>query len=282
MNKTRYLEVVWRQYFTEEESEMLVSFLDLIGFDAFHEDDGIFRAYIDSEIFDSKLLAETLSNIPIEKELSIYEISKLPDKNWNEEWEINFPPVIISDSVIVRAPFHQHNTEIPYEIIINPKMSFGTGHHETTSGMLEMMPELDFQGKNVIDMGCGTGILSVFAEKLGASHVTAVDYDFGCFENTKETIQLNHLLCTEVMHGDNKIIAGMSADIILGNINRNILLEHISTYADCLRKHKGYLMMSGFYSEDLGMIDEECMKNDLKRVKYFEKNNWITSLYKII
>jgi ribosomal protein L11 methyltransferase len=281
MDKKGFIEIVWPQYFTSEESEILISFLDLIGFEAFHEDDGFFRAYVDVEVYNSQTLSETLSNIPIEKDLTTFKVSQLPDKNWNEAWESEFTTVQIGDFLKIRAPFHTIETRSQFEIIIEPKMSFGTGHHETTSGMLEMMYEIDFTGKSVIDMGSGTGILSVFAEKLGAASVIAIDNDPVCIENSREIIELNSSHCIKVLSGESSALEGLNCDILLANINRNILLNDIKEYKKTL-KVGGLLMMSGFYSHDLGMIHEECILHGFQSVQVKTKNNWIICLYKLI
>jgi ribosomal protein L11 methyltransferase len=277
----KYYQISWNVVFNSEESEILISFLNEIGFEAFHEDDTVFKAYIDTDVFDQDVLKETISMLPFGADLSEYIIEEMPDINWNSQWESNFSPVVIDNHVTVKAPFHKLETKTPHEIIIEPKMSFGTGHHETTSGMLSVMSELNFDGKTVIDMGCGTSILAVYASMLGAKHVLAIDIDHQCIINSLEIIELNKVANIHVMQGDIEALEGKEADIILANINRNILLNQIKTYRKVLNIG-GLLMMSGFYEHDLGMIDEECQNSGFEQISNITNNNWIICLYKAI
>jgi len=277
----KYYQISWNQLFSSDESEILISFLNEIGFEAFHEDDTVFKSYIDIELFDEDVLKETLNMLPFGIDLTEYIIEEMPDINWNSQWETNFTPVVIENHVTVKAPFHNIETKTPYEIIIEPKMSFGTGHHETTSGMLSMMSEISFKGKTVIDMGCGTSILAVYASMLGAKHVLAIDIDNQCIINSLEIIELNKVANIHVMQGDIEALEDKSGDIILANINRNILLNQIKTYRKVL-PNGGLLMMSGFYEHDLGMIDEECQNSGFEQISNNTNNNWIICLYKAI
>jgi len=278
MNKS-FLKIIWPLFLSQNEAEFLVSYLSEIGFEAFHEDDSQFNAYIDKNIFDEDLLKNVLSVIPVKANLSSYLIEEQEDKNWNEEWESNFQPVYVGDKITVRAPFHQIETTTPHEIIIQPKMSFGTGHHETTFGMMEMMCKQDFSDKTVVDMGCGTSILSVLAEKLGANAVLAVDNDPVCIENSSEIISLNQCKRIEVVLGDADALKPQSADIILANINRNILLNDIHKYRKALNSG-GMLMLSGFYNHDADIINDECLQNNLLPIMQHEINGWTIYLYK--
>lgn len=280
MNKN-YLEVTWPSYMPQNETEILISYLFDIGFEAFHEDESSFKAYIDQSVFNEVMFLETLSQVPVHSDLTDYQVNVMPDKNWNEDWELNFSPVIISDKITIRAPFHDVQVETPHEIIILPKMSFGTGHHETTSGMLEMMMTINFKNMTVVDMGSGTGILAVFAEKLGATSVVAIDNDPVCIENSNEILELNNSQNIQVIYGDAGVLDNLKADIILANINRNILLNDISSYAKVLSKG-GRLMMSGFYKHDLDLIDDECTSHGFKNTLHSIKNNWIICLYEKI
>jgi ribosomal protein L11 methyltransferase len=276
----RFLEICWTTFIPQEESEILISYLLEIGFEAFHEDEFVFRAYIDSNLFNNEVLKDELKRISISSNIHDYTICELPEKNWNEEWEKNFSPVLILDQITIRAPFHDIEMRTPYEIIIEPKMSFGTGHHETTSGMLEMMLRLDFKEKKVIDMGAGTGILAVFAEKLGATEVVAIDHDYVCIENSEQILGLNHCINIKVLHGDSNLLSELNADIILANINRNVLLNDIKTYSASLSMN-GFLLLSGFYEDDFSLIDSECIQNGLKLHDQLKKNNWMICIYKL-
>ncbi len=277
----KYLEIFWQYHIPEEEVEILVSLLDHAGFNSFYEDENVFRAYIEKTLFNEVEMLRILSFFNFSFPVNDFVIFEMPDKNWNELWEKKFNPVQIGGFLTIKAPFHTISSRTEYEIIIEPKMSFGTGHHETTSGMLEMMHTLDFKERKVIDMGCGTGILAVFAEILGARSVVAIDNDPVCIDNSIEIIKLNDCQNIVVKLGDASVLEEIKCDIFLANINRNILLNDIRNYRRTLSSG-GLLMMSGFYSDDLGMIDEECKKHGFEAVSHIKKNNWIICLYKIM
>jgi len=276
-----YIELSWNEHLDTDEAEILISLLNELGFDSYFEDEGVFRAYVEKSIFNHDLMMNMLQNVTFSINITEYQIKEVPQKNWNEVWESEFSPVEIGDFLTIKAPFHNIETKSDFEIVIEPKMSFGTGHHETTSGMLEMMHELDFKGKSVIDMGSGTGILSVFAEKLGATSLIAIDNDPICIENSKEIFDLNKCKSIKLVLGDASALNGLHCDILLANINRNILLNYIKEYRKALSKD-GLLMMSGFYAHDLGMIDEECKAHGFESIKVSTKNEWIVCLYKVI
>src|ERR1700760_4182873 len=252
------------------QQDLLNNELAGIGFDTFEEVELGFKAYIPAVDFNRELLE--LHVEPYHRLFSFtYEITLIPQKNWNEVWESNFEPIAISDKIFVRATFHEPKPEFEYEIVIDPKMAFGTGHHQTTSMMLELMLENEFAGKNVLDMGCGTGILAIMASKLGAAKVTAIDYDIVCFESTEENAQLNHIDNITAMCGSKEVIPDVQYDTILANINRNILLDQISRYSEVL-KTDGELYLSGFYEQpDLDIIMDEARKYGLKYI--IHKNN---------
>lgn len=280
-NNNSFLEISWKTKISEEECDILVSLLNELGFDSYAESENEFKAYIESVLFDEDALNNSFTLFPFTSDLTKYSVQLLPDHNWNQMWEEHFDPVYISDLLTIKAPFHTNAKQAKYEIIIQPKMSFGTGHHETTSGMLEMMLNTDFINKSVIDMGCGTGILSVLAEKLGASSILAIDNDPVCVENASEIAMLNNTTKIVVQLGDASMLAGKKARIVLANINRNILLKDMASYHQSLTED-GLLLMSGFYSEDLGMIDEAANKLGLVRIETITKNNWIICSYKLI
>lgn len=279
MTNKNYLEITWNQYFSNEFNEIFVSYLLIYGFDSFFESDTFFKAYILEDEFDSNIFKEFLTEIQSDYNLQDFSVEKMENRNWNQEWESHFEPVIVNNKLTIRATFHNIENKTEQEIIINPKMSFGTGHHETTSGMLEMMMSVDFKDKEVIDIGCGTGVLAIYASMLGANSIIAIDNDSICVENSIENNSLNSITNIEVYHNDAEGLRNLKADIILANINRNILLNDISRYNKSLNNN-GILIMSGFYNEDLYLIDEECEKHNLKRQNLIEKNNWIIALYK--
>lgn len=261
--------------FTENQaSDILVALLSDIGFEGFIEEDNLLKAYCKTEDVDETALNKIFNLLPADvlKNVSKKNIENI---NWNQSWERSYSPVIIQNKILIRAPFHQNLPTFPYEMVIEPKMSFGTAHHETTSLMLEMMLSESFDQKKVLDMGCGTGVLSIFAEMLGAKHVIAVDNDPNAYENAIENIRRNHCKNVEVYHGSMEKVGTGSFQILLANINRNILLEHISQYAQKLEKN-GSMLLSGFYLPDLESIRVEAKKNNLHFTGYLEKNNWIS------
>ncbi len=257
--------------------QMLMHELGNIGFESFSETSDGLIAYIESKSFDDSLV----NNITFYNDLALGNVEFtsifIKDRNWNEEWEKNFPPVEIADKCNIRAPFHAP-TNMAYEIVIEPKMSFGTGHHETTSLMIEQMLDMQFVDKQVLDMGCGTGVLSIMASKLKAASIVAIDIDEWAYNNTIENCTINNAYNVATEIGDIDLILGKHFDIILANINRNILLKQIAHYADC-QSNNGNLIMSGIYLEDLPMIQKCAEQQHYMFVKVVEKNNWIAVLF---
>jgi ribosomal protein L11 methyltransferase len=274
-----YYELLFTVITTEDyQQDMLINTLGEVGFDTFEELEFGFKAYIPVDDFDEAKLIEALE--PYRDLFTFsYEITLIPQKNWNEVWESNFEPIIISDKIFVRATFHEPRPEFEYEIVIDPKMAFGTGHHQTTSMMLELMLENEFLDKNVLDMGCGTGILAIMASKLGAGNVTAIDYDPVCFESTEENTQLNHIDNITALCGSKETIPEVQYDTILANINRNILLDQIQRYSEVL-KPEGELYLSGFYEQpDLDIIMDEARKYGLKYITHKNNSDWVAAKF---
>jgi len=274
-----YYELLFTVIATEDyQQDMLINTLGEVGFDTFEELDFGFKAYVPVDDFDEAKLIEAIT--PYREMFTFsYEIALIPQKNWNEVWESNFEPINIQDKIFVRATFHQPKPEIEYEIVIDPKMAFGTGHHQTTSMMLELMLENEFSSKNVLDMGCGTGILAIMASKLGAAKVTAIDYDIVCYESTLENAQLNHIDNITAMCGSKEVIPDEQYDTILANINRNILLDQIPRYSEVL-KAEGELYLSGFYEQpDLDIIMDEARKYGLKYIIHKNNSNWVAAKF---
>ncbi|MFO8129028.1 MAG: 50S ribosomal protein L11 methyltransferase [Bacteroidales bacterium] len=272
-----YLELIIRgRDLSQLEREIIISALDHLGYDGILEDEDDIRAYAPLAGMEKKPSEEMLKIlIPRVR----FRWNTIPEVNWNERWEQQFQPVIISDKLYIRAPFHPPIPEIPIEIIIQPKMSFGTGHHETTAMLLELMTDLDMAGKQVLDMGCGTGILSVAASKLGAGHVLAVDNDRRAWENAQENCRGNKIRGITVEHGDVAAIKNRSYDIIFANINRNILLRDMTTYVQCL-SNDGILALSGFYESDLDDIKGEAEKLHLKHTATLERHKWVALAFR--
>jgi len=273
-----YYELVFTTLPTEDyQQDLLIDALGEIGFDTFEELDLGFKAYIPAKRLNKNELDSVLGHYREMFSFS-YEITVIPPKNWNEVWQSNFEPITVGDKILVRATFHPPKSEYPYEIIIDPKMAFGTGHHQTTAMMLEWMLETDFAGKKVLDMGCGTGILAIMAAKLGSGEILAIDNDPVCFESTMENAKLNHAGNIQAACGSKETIPEKQFDIILANINRNILLDHLERYSQVL-KLGGEIYLSGFFEKDLELITRECRKHDLKYKNYKKNKDWVAAKF---
>lgn len=252
-------------------SEILIAELSYAGFESFVENEEGVTAYVVSEEFDEEAFAglHILQSDEFEITYTSQEIEKV---NWNIEWEKNFNPIIIDDQCSVRAPFHE-KPETEFDIVIEPKMSFGTGHHATTHMMLQFILKNEWEGKSVLDMGCGTGVLAILTEMKGAKSVDAIDIDNWCYLNALENVVRNNCELISVYEGAAELLEGKHYDMIIANINRNILLEDISKYSACLNPG-GKLFLSGFYIEDIPAIEEECNINGLKIEDELEQENW--------
>jgi ribosomal protein L11 methyltransferase len=261
----------------EESYEILVAELAELGYESFIEQNDYLKAYILSENFKENAIKELFENYREQFEVS-YQIKNLQKTNWNEEWEKNYSPVEIAGKVRIRAIFHEPKPEFQYEMLITPKMSFGTGHHETTSLMIENQLTINHQGKSVLDAGCGTGVLAIMAHFLGASAIEAFDIDEWAVENTQENIKLNHCSDIKVFQGTmNQIASQKQFDIILANINRNVLLADMPLYARNLKK-EGYLLLSGFYENDTKDILQAVQRENLHFISQKTKNNWVAMI----
>ena len=260
----------------EPATEILIAELGFAGFESFVENENGVIAYIQQEDWNEHMLDDI--NILRSDEFSItYKKDVIEQTNWNKEWEKNFNPIQVDGQVSIRAPFHD-NPNLRYDIIIEPKMSFGTGHHETTHMMIQHLIHLDLDNKKVLDMGCGTGILAIFAEMKGAKPIDAIDIDSWCYENSIENCERNHCNHINVYEGDASLLKNNKYDLIIANINRNILLNDIQIYSSCLND-KGVLLLSGFYKEDVPIIDAETSKYKLLLEKTIERNNWAALKY---
>lgn len=261
-------------------ADILTAELGELGFDAFVETEDGFSAYIDEDKYSEQALQEVFERYADFVQVT-YAVQKIERQNWNEEWERNFEPLFIGEQVSVRASFHEKPANAKYDIVINPKMSFGTGHHETTTLMIENQLTLDHQGKRVLDMGCGTGILAIMAGELGASEIVAVEIEDWTVENARENAELNGYKSIDVRLGGAETIEGDKPyDIILANINRNVLLEDMPAYKAVLVP-EGWLLLSGFYTEDLPIIQQRATELGLNYTSHREKNNWVSALFKL-
>ena len=253
-------------------SEILIAELGEKAFESFIETETGISAYVQKDLWTPTILEDI--QILENPEFTIsYTFEEIEQVNWNEEWEKNFEPIEVDGKCHVRAPFHE-KTSAEFDIVIEPKMSFGTGHHETTHMMIQHILETDFTNKKTLDMGCGTAILAILAEMKGAQPIDAIDIDNWCYLNSIENAERNNCNHISVYEGDAALLAGKKYDIIIANINRNILLNDMPSYVDCLNEN-GVLFLSGFYTEDIPVISESCHSKGLQYVKQFERNNWV-------
>lgn len=260
----------------EPATEILIAELGNVGFESFVENEEGVTAYIQKEDWHANILEDIY--VIHSKEFSIkYHQNEVAQTNWNAEWEKNFESIQVDDIVSIRAPFHE-NPNLKYDIVIEPKMSFGTGHHETTHMMVQHLLQLDLENKKVLDMGCGTGILAIFAEIKGANPIDAIDIDNWCYENSIENVARNNCKNITVFEGDSLLLNNRKYDVIIANINRNILLMDMAIYTNCLQEN-GILLLSGFYQEDIATIDAEVSKYDLKLETFIERNKWVALKY---
>lgn len=256
-------------------SDILITELAELGFDSFSETETGFCAYIPEHLYSEKRVENMAQAADVQ--LS-FQKKVIPSQNWNEKWEKSFEPVIVSDKCCIRAPFHQISRQVLYDVVIEPKMSFGTGHHETTALMIESMLSVDFKNKAVLDMGCGTGVLAILASKMGAEKIVAVDIDDWAYNNTLENIQANKIANIHTLQGDVNSVKE-EFNIIVANINRNILLADLKKYCKLLSS-SGLLIMSGFFNSDLEDITKEAETAGLEGESKRVKNNWAAAAFR--
>ncbi len=276
MSNTVYIEYNFEITPLQPTSDILIAELGAIGFESFVEHETGIQAYIQKEDWQADMLKEV--GILTNPDFSIsYGFKEIEQENWNATWERNFNPITVDNECEVRAPFHE-KSDVTYDIVIEPKMSFGTGHHETTHMMLQFILAHDFKGKTVLDMGSGTGVLAILAEMRGAMSVDAIDIDNWCYLNAVENVERNNCKQIKVYEGDASLLKDQKYDVIIANINRNILLADIPEYAKCLTKG-GQLFLSGFYKEDIPLISKKCSEYGLNFEKNLQKNNWVAVKY---
>ena len=258
-------------------SEILMAEIAETGFDSFLETEKGFEAYVENEKFDQHQVSAVQAKYNHVMPLFFF-LDKIQKQNWNEEWERNLEPIIVDEKCLIRAEFHKVKKKYPYEIIITPKMSFGTGHHQTTYLMIKNQMGMDHQDKRVMDAGCGTAILSIMASKLGAREVEAFDIDDWSVINGRENIEIND--CKNIQLHQGRIseigLTGMF-DIILANINKSVLMSELEVYSRFLNK-EGYLLVSGFYVQDIGDLKKKAVQHGLKEKQRDERETWAALL----
>lgn len=272
MSNTIYLGYYFKVEPLQPAVEILIAELGYAGFESFVETEDGVTAYIQKDEWHDAIL-EDVQILNSEEFTISYTFEEIEQTNWNEEWEKNFNPIEVDGMVTVRAPFHE-KTNTEFDIVIEPKMSFGTGHHETTHMMIQHILKNDFKDKSVLDMGCGTGVLAILAEMKGAKPIDAVDYDNWCYLNSLENVERNNCEHITVIEGDASVLKNKKYDIIIANINRNILLQDMAVYTACLNKN-GVLFLSGFYNDDIPIIRQACENQMLKFDEKLERNQWV-------
>ncbi|MEP7252646.1 MAG: 50S ribosomal protein L11 methyltransferase [Ginsengibacter sp.] len=259
---------------TPERSEILIAELSELNFYAFEENKNLLTAYIREDVFDNVAFESSLKN------REEYKLETIRSQNWNEKWESDLQPVLIGKFAGIRASFHESLEQVDHEIIITPKMSFGTGHHATTALMIEQMSEIDFFGKNVLDFGTGTGVLAILAEKLGANKILAIDNDEWSITNALENLQAN--ACKKIkIQKKESICDDVGQDVILANINLNVLLQHAVNIAS-ITNEEGFVLLSGFLENDKDQLVQEFEKYGFTKKNVRKKNEWTSILFKKI
>ena len=254
--------------------DMLVTMLAEMGFDSFMDEARSLKAYCSADSRDD-MAVENLLNEPSFFGIQLLKVEEMPDKDWNELWEASYQPVVVNERCRVRAPFHEPDTSFEFDLVIEPKMSFGTANHETTAQIIQLMLETDFQGKDVLDMGSGTAVLAILAKKLGAAHTIAIDNDEWAYRNAFTNCELNGISDIEIILGDALAIKG-EYDVVLANINRNILLRDMHYYVAAM-KPNSHIFFSGFYTEDLPSIQAESERLGLHYCRHLSRNNWVAA-----
>lgn len=254
--------------------DMLTTMLAEIGFDSFMDEDYALKAYCSTDSRDD-MVVENLLLDPAFTDLRLLKVEEMPDKDWNELWEASYQPVVVNERCRVRAPFHEPDPSFEFDLVIEPKMSFGTANHETTAQIIQLMLETDFQGKEVLDMGSGTAVLAILAKKLGAGHTVAIDNDEWAYRNAFTNVDLNGVSDIDIILGDALSIQGQY-DVVLANINRNILLRDMHYYVEAM-KPGAHIFFSGFYTEDLESIKVEAERLGLHYERHLTRNNWVAA-----
>lgn len=273
-----YVEYSFSRPDSDIQHDMLTALLSELGFDSFMDDADGFKAYCPENVRDDAAVEALISQSPFIG-MHLLNVEVMPDKDWNEVWEASYNPVVIDSRCRVRAPFHAPDSSFVYDLVIEPKMSFGTANHETTSQIIKLMLDTDFKGKDVLDMGSGTAVLAILARKLGAKRVVAIDNDEWAYSNAFTNVALNGIQDIEIKLGDAHAIGDDKFDVILANINRNIFLCDMTYYFDALREG-GCIFFSGFYAADLEIIKTEAERLGLHYDRHTVKNDWVAAVFK--
>ncbi|MDR2423261.1 MAG: 50S ribosomal protein L11 methyltransferase [Prevotellaceae bacterium] len=278
---TDYIKLVINGSNDEVLREILTAELAEAGVEAFDENEGLLNAYIQKNAFD-KTVFDGIFAGALFAGIFEYLPEEVKQENWNSLWESNFEPVVIGNKCVIYASFHSDLPEVDYKILINPKMTFGTGHHETTHLCVQAILDLNLQGKNVLDMGCGTGILAILAAMSGAAKVTAIDNDPTAAENAAENAELNGMLHKmNIYAGEANMLANKQFDLIIANINRNVLLNDMDKYVASLIPD-GMLVVSGFYRNDMALLLETAQSSGLVQTGYNLRNGWAVMIFKFM
>lgn len=259
----------------EVATDVLAALLAEVGFESFVPNEEGMEAYVPHNLYDENNITAVIENFPLEGYTITYNSEFIEGEDWNAEWEKNyFQPIVLGEECVIHSTFHTDVPKARYDILIDPKMAFGTGYHQTTCHMLRAILASDMNGKSVLDMGCGTALLAILARKHGATDVVAIDIDEFAYENAKENVVLNNTPDIEVrLGGADAIKEGDSFDYVIANINRNILLADMVNYVRCM--HPGsQIFISGFYTEDMEVLKEEAARHGLRYIGYAEDNRW--------
>lgn len=268
------LEFTFTSPSSDIQHDMLTTMLAEMGFDSFMDEDHCLKAYCTEENRDDNAVEALLSD-PAFFGLHLLKVEEMPEKDWNELWEASYQPVVVNERCRVRAPFHAPDPGFEFDLVIEPKMSFGTANHETTAQIIQLMLETGFQGKEVLDMGSGTAVLAILAKKLGASRTVAIDNDEWAYRNAFTNCELNGIKDIEIVFGDALSIQGRF-DVVLANINRNILLRDMHCYVAAMNAN-ALIFFSGFYTEDLDSIKAEAERLGLHYRRHLSRNNWVAA-----
>lgn len=255
-------------------SEVLVAELGELGFDSFVDTDLGVKAYVAEDVYEEENVHDLIHEYMNRDELELtFEKQFIPEQNWNAAWESSFEPVRVGNELLIVAPFHHIEQPAKYTIIIEPKMSFGTGHHHTTRLMAQSLLNFEDLPGNILDMGCGTGVLAILAEKLGAKNIIAIDIEDWAYENAVENTERNGCTAIQVLKGDARLLEGKTFDMILANINKNVLIQDLNVYAACLNVN-GLLILSGFFSSDNQILVDSAKKTNLALINAMSEENW--------